>query len=37
MPESSDPYVRINAAVNAGMETVNQLADEYATEHNVQN
>ena len=37
LPEKWEPFVRINAAFNAGMETVNTLADEYATEHNVQN
>jgi ferredoxin len=37
LPEKWEPFVRINAAFNAGMETVDQLADEYATEHNVQN
>jgi hypothetical protein len=29
--------VRINYAYGEGMETVNRLTDEYATEHNVQN
>ena len=37
LPEKWEPFVRINAAFNAGMETVNGLADEYATEHDVQN
>ena len=37
LPEKWEPFVRINAAFNAGMETVNMLAEEYATEHNVQN
>ena len=29
--------MRINAAFNEGLETVNALAGEYATEHDVQN
>ena len=36
-PEKWDPFVRINAAYAEGMDTVNTLVDQYATEHNVQN
>jgi NAD-dependent dihydropyrimidine dehydrogenase PreA subunit len=37
LPEKWDPFVKINYAYGEGMEVVNQLVDEYATEHNVQN
>ena len=37
LPEKWEPFVRINTAFNEGMDTVNRLTDEYATEHNVQN
>ena len=37
LPEKWEPFVRINAAYGEGMDTVNQLTDSYATEHNVQN
>ena len=37
LPEKWEPFVRINAAFNEGMETVNTLAEAYATEHNVSN
>ena len=37
LPEKWEPFVRINAVFNEGMEPVNKLAEEYATEHNVQN
>jgi hypothetical protein len=37
LPEKWEPFVRLNAAFNAGLETVNQLVQEYAVEHNVQN
>ena len=37
LPEKWEPFVRINAAFNAGMEIVDTLTDEYATEHKVQN
>jgi ferredoxin len=37
LPEKWQPFVRINQAFNEGMDLVNQLAEEYATEHNVQN
>jgi hypothetical protein len=29
--------VKINYAFDDGMDVINQLVDEYATEHNVQN
>ena len=35
--EAIFPFVRINAAYGEGMDTVNTLTDQYATEHNVQN
>jgi ferredoxin len=37
LPEKWEPFVRLNAAFNAGIETVDALAQEYATEHDVQN
>ena len=37
LPDKWEPFVRINYAYGEGMETVNQLVDTYATEHNVQN
>jgi ferredoxin len=37
LPEKWEPFVRINAAYNEGMATVDQLTEQYATEHNVQN
>ncbi|HZQ02545.1 MAG TPA: hypothetical protein VFA88_00835 [Gaiellaceae bacterium] len=37
LPEKWEPFVRINAAFNEGMDVVNRLAQEYATEHDVQN
>ena len=37
LPEKWEPFVRINAAYNEGMATVDQLTDQYATEHDVQN
>jgi len=37
LPEKWQPFVRINQAFNEGMDLVNQLAEDYATEHNVQN
>ena len=37
LPEKWEPFVRINTAYNEGMDVVNQLAEQYATEHNVQN
>jgi NAD-dependent dihydropyrimidine dehydrogenase PreA subunit len=37
LPDKWEPFVKINYAYSDGMETVNQLTDAYATEHNVQN
>jgi len=37
LPEKWEPFVKINAAYLEGMDVVNRLTDEYATEHNVQN
>ncbi|HZT17696.1 MAG TPA: hypothetical protein VFA19_17295 [Gaiellaceae bacterium] len=37
LPEKWQPFVRINYAYGEGMAVVDQLTDEYATEHNVQN
>jgi ferredoxin len=37
LPEKWAPFVRINYAFNEGLDVVNKLADEYATEHDVQN
>ncbi len=37
LPEKWEPFVKINYAYGDGMDVVNQLVDEYATEHNVQN
>jgi NAD-dependent dihydropyrimidine dehydrogenase PreA subunit len=37
LPEKWQPFVRINQAFNEGMDLVNQLVEDYATEHNVQN
>ncbi|HET7648048.1 MAG TPA: hypothetical protein VFK17_05715 [Gaiellaceae bacterium] len=37
LPDKWEPFVRINAAYNEGMATVDQLTEQYATEHNVQN
>ncbi|HEX2505356.1 MAG TPA: hypothetical protein VHK22_04030 [Gaiellaceae bacterium] len=37
LPEKWEPFVKINYAYGEGMDVVNQLVDEYATEHNVQN
>src|ERR1700749_4819948 len=36
-PAKWEPFVKINYAYGEGMDTVNQLTDAYATEHNVQN
>ena len=36
-PDKWQPFVQINYAYHEGMDVVNQLTDEYATEHNVQN
>ena len=37
LPEKWEPFIRINAAFNESMATVNELTDGYATEHNVSN
>jgi len=37
LPEKWEPFVPINTAYNESMDVVNQLAEQYATEHNVQN
>jgi NAD-dependent dihydropyrimidine dehydrogenase PreA subunit len=37
LPDKWEPFVRINYAYSDGMDVVNRLTDEYATEHDVQN
>jgi NAD-dependent dihydropyrimidine dehydrogenase PreA subunit len=37
LPEKWEPFVKINYAYSEGFDVVNQLTNEYATEHNVQN
>jgi NAD-dependent dihydropyrimidine dehydrogenase PreA subunit len=37
LPEKWNAFVKINYAYSDGMDVVNRLTDEYATEHNVQN
>ncbi len=37
LPDKWEPFVRINYAYGEGLDVVNKLTDEYATEHNVQN
>jgi NAD-dependent dihydropyrimidine dehydrogenase PreA subunit len=37
LPEKWEPFVKINYAYGDGMDVINQLVEEYATEHNVQN
>ena len=37
LPDKWAPFVPINYAYGEGMDVVNRLTDEYATEHNVQN
>jgi NAD-dependent dihydropyrimidine dehydrogenase PreA subunit len=37
LPDKWEPFVKINYAYGDGMDVVNKLTDEYATEHNVQN
>jgi NAD-dependent dihydropyrimidine dehydrogenase PreA subunit len=37
LPDKWEPFVKINYAYGEGADVVNQLTDEYATEHNVQN
>jgi ferredoxin len=37
LPDKWDAFVKINYAYTDGMDVVDKLTDEYATEHNVQN
>jgi NAD-dependent dihydropyrimidine dehydrogenase PreA subunit len=37
LPDKWQPFVKINYAYGEGLDVVNKLTDEYATEHNVQN
>ena len=37
LPQKWEPFVKINYAYSDGMDVVDKLTDEYATEHNVQN
>jgi ferredoxin len=37
LPDKWDPFVKINYAYDQGFDVINNLVDEYATEHNVQN
>jgi NAD-dependent dihydropyrimidine dehydrogenase PreA subunit len=37
LPDKWEPFVKINYAYGDGMDVVNNLVEEYATEHNVQN
>jgi NAD-dependent dihydropyrimidine dehydrogenase PreA subunit len=37
LPDKWEPFVKINYAYGDGMDVVNQLVNEYVTEHNVQN
>jgi NAD-dependent dihydropyrimidine dehydrogenase PreA subunit len=37
LPDKWEPFVKINYAYGDGLDVVNKLTDEYATEHNVQN
>jgi NAD-dependent dihydropyrimidine dehydrogenase PreA subunit len=37
LPDKWQPFVKINALFNDSMEKVNDLVDEYALEHNVEN
>jgi NAD-dependent dihydropyrimidine dehydrogenase PreA subunit len=37
LPDKWEPFIKINYAYGDGMDVVNKLTDEYATEHNVQN
>ena len=37
LPDKWEPFVKINYAYSEGMDVVNKLTDEYATEHNVKN
>ena len=37
LPDKWEPFVKINYAYGEGADVVNNLTNEYATEHNVQN
>ena len=37
LPDKWEPFVRINYAYPEGMDVINTLVDDYATEHNVLN
>ena len=37
LPDKWEPFVKINAAYLEGFDLVNKLANDHATEHNVQN
>ena len=37
LPDKWEPFVKINYAYSEGMDLVNKLTNEYATEHNVKN
>ena len=37
LPEKWEAFVKINYAYSDGMDLVDKLTEEYATEHNVQN
>jgi NAD-dependent dihydropyrimidine dehydrogenase PreA subunit len=37
LPEKWEPFVRINAAFNEGLDVASKLAQEYAVEHDVHN
>jgi NAD-dependent dihydropyrimidine dehydrogenase PreA subunit len=37
LPAKWEPFVKINYAYPEGADVINNLTDEYATEHNVQN
>ena len=37
LPDKWEPFVKINYAYGDGADVVNNLTNEYATEHNVKN
>ena len=37
LPDKWEPFVKINYAYDQGFDVINELVNEYATEHNVQN
>ena len=37
LPDKWEPFIKINYAYGEGFDVVNNLTNEYATEHNVQN